>query len=238
MSHLQLSPPHPFRWIIDGHGDTFNFRQPAPLDYTSQDLGQNFEDRTAILRIGTYRCCTCVAIYYKIDDHCCCMAHMDAIVDRPATAPDDRLISYPGSHELSASVTDALCKEAAEQGWSPQAGHKAVACCPQLLYKGRSLTGEYVLRGIEAFLGDANLEFRPDIEGFMVHQETRMEVKEFEWNEGAGLMLLERAREDLYQAYEEECDMWRFPVTRSVVGSEVVEGEGSSTDEAAGVDFT
>jgi len=219
-----MKSPFPFRMIKEGRGNTFSFRAPVLQDRPSpdeyeEDTTVNSPDRAAVRRIGTYACRTCVAFYYRIDDKRCFMAHIDAVVKEPgstAIPPDDRVVTDAEGRELQARVLDVFRTEAQRSGWTPQAGPKAVACCPQLeLNNGRTLVGKYVLAAIREFLGNGRLEMLDEKDGFIVQQQQGRLEFTFDWDEDADPGQPPRpVGLGWYFACEDQGDRWTFEVQR------------------------
>lgn len=224
-SYQQTANPFPFRMVKEGRGGTFTFRDPAVQDKVSNyddevDPDRDYQDRSSIRRIGTYACRTCVALYYQIDDKRCFMAHIDGVLKESgstAITPDDRVVTDDEGKELQSRVLDALKQQVERSGWAPEAGHKAVACCPQLeLSNGRTLVGKYVLAAIRDFRGDdVKLEMLEEKDGFIVHQAKGQVEFTFDWNEDANPALPPRAIGlGWYVACDDPGDRWTFEVER------------------------
>jgi len=213
--------PIPFRMVKEGRGGTFGFHLPTPSDHASEVAEKKFShDRASILRIGTYACRTCVGFYYKIDDERCFFAHIDAFVTDPesdAIPPEDRLISDAEGKDLQARVLAALKEEAYRYSWSwiPLAGHKAVACCPQLVLGGRKLAGQYVLAAIREFLGDLSLEMLDDADGFIVEHQKDTIDHVFQYDKTAIVGHPPRAVGlGYYVPRDQQGDKWTFEIVR------------------------
>lgn len=103
-----------WRYVPQGRGGTYRFR-----DLTEQTLGNTPLDLDLLGRIGTRGCRTTVGVYFKLDDHSCFVAHIDAFALEDDREIRTKTIRDDVGERLRDQVLSRLREHAAYQSWQP-----------------------------------------------------------------------------------------------------------------------